>query len=397
MDLITCASCLIAIWYITRIDRCSFIVLLTANLSWVFGTLNNGALPVAAYYFVFVNIFSVLIAAALSAPTGQRAFVSLFMVGGYVSHLLAFLQFAIGAENLDFRNNLNFSLPPQYGRAFALLPEVSLFAAMSIPFIIILVARAVSIKGRVVISPLPFLMLCLAIFNMAVTRSTSVLVIFPVVAIYAFVEGRRLTANTLFKLALILLVIGLVILVFVLTFYAERLGANASAGRSADIRYASVVAAARYFLEGNIMGVGLGNNSEVAVLYLLIVRELGLAVDLNAIGVNSFLISRVFEEGLLGLLQILLSLYFLAQVLRTSFPAPKNLKVLLLSFFLSAVFVAGYRGLYEYWLVLIVPAALWSVARQQNTASSKRWPDQQTPGVSDMKTNSGSLNLGRIW
>lgn len=364
LDLITCTCCLLAVWCVLKIDRSILIVLLATNLSWVFATLNNGALPVAAYYFFFVNIFSVLIAAALSVPSGQRAFISLFMVGGYVSHLLAFLQFVAGAENLDLRNNLNFSLPPQYGRAFALFPEVSLFAAMSIPFIIILMTRAVAFNGRVVIRALPFLMLILALFNIAVTRSTSVLIIFPVVALYAFAEGRRLTADTLLKLGVILLGIGLAVLIFVLTFYADRMGADASAGRSAEIRFASVIAAAKFFLEGNVMGVGIGNNSQVAHLYLLVVRELGLVVDLNAVGVNSFLISRIFEEGILGLLQILLSLYFLVQVLRPGFPAPRNLKVLLLSFFLSAVLVAGYRGLYEYWLMLIVPVSLWSAARQ---------------------------------
>lgn len=360
LDLITCASFLLIVVYFKQVHQAVFIVLMTANMSWLFATLNGGSAAVAAYYFIFVNMFSLMVAISLFERHRQELFVNFFLIGGCFSHSLALMQMIFGADNLDLRNNLNFSLPPQYGRAFALFPEVSLFAAMSIPFVVILMSRAFVIKSNIGMRIFPMLMLGITLLNIAISRSTSVFVVFPIVALYAFVVGRKLTVKTVIKLGLVFLTIFLVITIFGLTFYADRLGDDAAARRSAEIRFASIIAALKYFTEGNFMGVGLGNNSMISDIYMSVVRDMGLLVELNAVGVNSFLISRIFEEGILGLLQILVSLYFLLKVLHPRFPASKDLKVMLLSFFLSATLVAGYRGLYEYWLMLIVPAALCS-------------------------------------
>ncbi len=360
IDIATALSILLVFNCVAHLNPSTIAVLALANASWVLALMNDGSASIFAYYFIFINIFSILITSALATQDRQSSFVSAFIFGGITSQILALAQILLGAEALDFRTNLNFSLPPHYGRAFSLFPEVSLFAAMTIPFVVIVAMRAFSARGFSLNRLGLFTILAIALMNLAVSRSTSVLAVLPLIAIYAFIADRRLNLRTILRVVFAGALVSFFIFLFITLFYSDRLGSTASAGRSINIRFASIIAAANFIYEGNIFGVGLGNNSEVAWLYSLIVRQLGLSVDLTAVGVNSFIVSRVFEEGIIGALQIGISLFFMWRVLNSRGNCSLAIKVLLLSFLLSAAVISGYRGLYEYWLILIAPTGMIS-------------------------------------
>ncbi|WP_198945068.1 hypothetical protein, partial [Brevirhabdus pacifica] len=98
--------------------------LLSIALSWA---MNGGSPLVLGWSLGFALPFVLLVALVAASAGARRWLLTGFLLGAAGSALLFLAQILRGAETLDFRNNPAFRLPPQYGRGFALMPEVSTF------------------------------------------------------------------------------------------------------------------------------------------------------------------------------------------------------------------------------------------------------------------------------
>jgi hypothetical protein len=318
--------------------------------------------------------FPLVALAALTAaePRAARAFVSAFLTGAGASALLFLAQIAVGAENLDFRNNPAFRLPPHFGRGFALFPEVSTFAAHSV--IAFGTALALALHPQTAPGRRQRLLLLVALLALALllTRSTSVVLLLPVITGLALAKTTRASVNTLILAGLVTAVFAALILVFLQSLYIERIESDA-AQRSASMRLASILGGLTPLARGEVFGVGIGNNAEIAQRAFEVARDLGLSFGKLPDGVNAQLIGRIFEEGWPAVLQFAVAgAVLLSALLAARSPTEIALACLAAGSLLVAVAVIGYRGIYTTWLWLALPAGLIVLATRRRRAL-RRW------------------------
>jgi len=376
--------------------------LLSIALSWA---MNGGSPLVLGWSLAFALPFVALVALAAADARARGVLLGGFMLGAGLSVALFLAQILRGAEALDFRNNPAFRLPAQYGRGFALMPEVSTFAVHALIALGMVLAwlragrqagaRWVGRRGASGQSSAPstalFPALLLAIslvVALALTRSTSVLVLLPMLVALALggTSGGsvgRVTAplrHPAFRnrqgrgpgwlgLLVITGVLVLILAGFVQLFYAERL-ASASAERSASMRLASVLGGLTPLHRGELFGVGIGENAAVRLRAHEVARALGLRFGTLPEGVNSQIVGRLFEEGWPALLHLSLAAALLWRGWRRHrrSTAPDRgpdrvvtaLWMLAWGGFLAALLVVGYRGIYTTWLWLGLVAGLGS-------------------------------------
>lgn len=278
---------------------------------------------------------------------------------GFLSVLLFFGQIAIGAERLDFRSNHTFSLPPQFGRGFALFPEVSTFAAHAVLLLGLAVCLglhpAAPRQWRLIsLVTLPCLVLALMF-----SKSTSFLVVAPILCTFAALASRSLDLRSILWLIVTAAFTALALGFFFNAFYSDRLE-TAAATRSASMRLASVLAGLSPLWSGELAGVGLGHNGEISRRAYYIGRELGLNFGQLPRGVNSQIVGRIFEEGWAAVLGLLVGFGMLTRVVarRETEPFAAACVVLSIGSALIALLVVGYRGIYTNWIWLALPAAL---------------------------------------
>lgn len=403
--------------------------LLSIALSWA---MNGGSALVLGWSLAFALPFVALVALAAADARARGVLLGGFMLGAGLSVALFLAQILRGAEALDFRNNPAFRLPAQYGRGFALMPEVSTFAVHALIALGMVLAwlragrqagdRWVGRRGAIGQSSAPssaplstlFPALLLAIslvVALALTRSTSVLVLLPVLVALALggTSGGsvgRVTAPLRHPVSAfrtpqrrglgwlgLLVITGVLVLIlagFVQLFYAERL-ASASAERSASMRLASVLGGLTPLHRGELFGVGIGENAAVRLRAHEVARALGLRFGTLPEGVNSQIVGRLFEEGWPALLHLSVAAALLWRGWRRHRrgPAPDRapdriadrvvttLWMLAWGGFLAALLVVGYRGIYTTWLWLGLVAGLGSaqaVGAGRNTGPAPRAP-----------------------
>lgn len=329
--------------------------MLSVLLSW---TAMGGQPLVLGWMVICAFPFVALMALVLSRDDARRGVLTGIAMGGWGTLALFAAQIVAGAEGLDFRTNLAFRLPPHYGRAFALFPEVSTCAA----HLLILLGVALAVRMHPA-SP-PGLrrhwsaLGAAAALALLFTRSSSVLVLLPVLAMAALWVTRRPGLRSL-GLALVLGVLVAVFLATFLTaFYGPRLAA-ASAERSASMRLASILAGLSVLGTGELFGVGIGENALVRLRALDIARALDLRFGTLPQGVNSQLIGRLFEEGWPALIHLALAAGLLVRARGRARGDPVWAMVMMLGLgsLLAAGAVIGYRGIYTTWLWLAVAAA----------------------------------------
>ncbi|WP_224826115.1 hypothetical protein [Cognatishimia sp. MH4019] len=319
-----------------------------------------GGQPLVALWTVACALpFTALSAIALADITAREAFLRGFLMAATASALLFLAQIVIGAQALDFRTNIAFSLPPHYGRGFALFPEVSTFAThitMTIGVLLALLLHP-GTRRRAALWAALFLFAGCLLF----TRSTSVIVLAPLLVGVALQTTQTLSLRSLLIVMASSAVIAIVLTFFVSVFYADRLATNA-ADRSAAMRLASMLGGLSPLWSGELFGVGIGENHEVRLRAHQMARALGLNFGTLPTGVNSQIIGRIFEEGWPALLQM-------AVMVRAMFsrrtrhaarlsPATAALLTLGIGSLLTALLVTGYRGIYTNWLWIAVAAAL---------------------------------------
>jgi len=360
MDLLAVVGLPLIIVFRAQLTPTLLVVVAILVLSFSLSLWVGGALPIFLYYTVFILPFIVAMGLIATLPQARDAFIRAFVVGGILSLLLFLAQIAFGADALDFRTNLLFRLPPQYGRGFALFPEVSTFATHAILFLGACLVMALHPNTRPGQRPLAVALVFLALVALMFTRSSSVLVIAPLIVLASFVLTTRLTLSTLIMVLLLSVICALILAFFLSAFYADRLE-NASAARSMAMRFSSVLGGLSPFTSGELFGVGLGNNDLVRVRAYEASRAFGLATAQLPEGINSLVVSRLFEEGWPALAQSVLSLGLLVRigVSRAPSPAVAVLAVLAIGSFLIAFLVTGYRGIYTNWLWIALPPAFF--------------------------------------
>jgi len=372
LDLIVLAGwpILLAHWpmFDRRIGWISLALTLSLLASW---RLAGGQALVLAHGLLLALPFVLLIFLVARSGPARAVFLRFFLWGGGASIALFLAQIAVGAQRLDFRSNTGFSLPAQYGRGFALFPEVSTFAIhANLILAICLVMALHALAPRGVANRRAALLLA-ALAALMLTRSTSFLLIAPVLCTMAVALGRQVSPVTLVRLFLAAGLIAAVLALFLSQFYVDRLD-SAAATRSAQMRLASILAGLSPLWSGEVFGVGLGNNHEIARRAHDIAHTLGLRFVQLPKGVNSQLVARIFEEGwpaLLGLMAALPALVRALPLARRD-PVVAALVILATGSFLSAAMVTGYRAIYTNWLWLGLPAGLlaaYSPVRRRTT------------------------------
>ncbi len=300
------------------------------------------------------------LALAVADPLARSWFTRAVMAGAAASALLFLAQLALGAEALDFRTNPAFRLPPQHGRGFALFPEVSTFAAHMLLALALGMALALhpgtGRRARRAAAGVVLLCLCALILS----RSTSVLVVLPPLAVLVLARTSRASVNALVLAGLASLALAGLIALFLQSVYAERLETDA-ATRSAAMRLASILGGLSPLVDGQVFGVGIGNNALVRFPAFEAARALGLSFGRLPEGVNAQIVGRIFEEGWPAVVHLCAAGWLLALVLaRARGPVPVALACLAAASLMTAGAVVGYRGIYAAWLWLALPAGLLS-------------------------------------
>jgi hypothetical protein len=327
--------------------------LLSLGLSWL---LNGGQALILAWTVGFALPFVALTALVAADPLARSRLLLGLMLGAATSALLFCAQIWLGAEALDFRSNLAFRLPSQYGRAFALMPEVSTYAVhavLSVAMFTTLILHGVRSRRRLLVLAL------LLLVTLAFTRSTSVIVLLPLLFTLALARSRRADAQAMMLSFAASLILLLLMAGFLQLFYAERLQ-SASASRSAAMRLASVLGGLSPLERGELFGLGIGENALVRLRAHEAARAFGLRFGSLPDGINSQIIGRLFEEGWPALLHLSVATILLARLWRSGQgdPAISALLVLAWGSFLAALLVVGYRGIYTNWLWLGLAAGL---------------------------------------
>lgn len=319
----------------------------------------GGEILVLLWTLVFALPFVALAYLALRVERARAAFLRGFLLGATASALLFLAQIIFGAEGLDYRSNTAFSLPPQYGRGFALFPEVSTFATHAVMAFGVALAGLLHPDTPRDARQRRFLLILLLALCLMFSRSTSVIVLAPLIVGVTVMVTTRPTLNTLL-LVMGLAALGTLFLTFFLSaFYADRLETSA-ADRSMAMRLASILGGISPLLSGEIFGLGIGENDAVRLRAHEAARALGLSFGNLPTGVNSQIIGRVFEEGWPAVVNMAIAAAMLLKGRHTAraAPLPAALYVLAVGSLLTALFVTGYRGIYTNWLWLAGAAAL---------------------------------------
>lgn len=331
-----------------------FLVCISFGLSFAVG----GSLMVLAYYLALIIPFILLVFLIAQDPVARKAALVAFYAAGACSIALFMVQIAFGAQAFDFRTNYAFQLPLQYGRGFALFPEVSTFAAHAILLLAMSVSLLLHPQSTRFLRHWLIGLVIAALISLMFTRSSSVLVIAPLLIGFAVMRSVRITLNTFVSVVLILACFSVFLAFFMNVFYVDRL-LSSSAERSASMRLASVVAGLTPLVSGELFGVGLGNNELIRSRAFDVARAWGLNFGSLPEGINSLIIGRIFEEGWSAFGQFVFSAGILARAClkRSMSPSETALLVLAIGSFLMSLMVTGYRGIYTNWLWIAMPAA----------------------------------------
>lgn len=320
---------------------------------------SGGNILVLIHGLALVVPFLLLVGLCTAIPAARQSFLNALLLGGGLSAMLFFAQLVFGAELLDFRSNTAFSLPPQYGRGFALFPEVSTLAVHLNLVLAVCLALIFHDETPRALRQRAVFVALLMVMALMLSRSTSFLLIAPVTSCLAIAKAQKLRPRALLHLLAFATVAAAILFVFLTQFYDLRLQSSA-APRSAQMRLASMLAGLTPLQTGEVFGVGLGENHEIARRAYDISRSLGLRFGQLPQGVNSQVIARVFEEGWPAVLNLSVALAILLRVL-TRFsrdPVVTALTIFAFGSFLMAGLVTGYRGIYTNWIWLALPAGL---------------------------------------
>lgn len=359
-DLLVVLSYPLILRRLPQVPPRTLLIIILSMLSVTFATLNSGNAMVLLYYACFIAPFMLFIGIMCSHEGPRREFLRAFLVGALLSGILFLAQILLGAQALDFRTNRSFSFAPQYERGFALFPEVSTFATHTIYMLGVLVVLWRAGKFRPLLGKFRIIALVsIALVCLLLSKSSSVILVAPMVLLFAYFKGQSLTTAGLLG-AVILSFATVVFLQFYISeFYIDR--ATSGAIRSIGLRGISILSGLSVLGTGDFFGVGLGNNHMVTERAQEVARDLGFSLILLPKGINSFVVTRIFEEGWPAVLMFALTSYYLVKAAFGDQQAVtiRALVVLAFASFLVSLLVTGYRGLFMNWFWLAaVPSLL---------------------------------------
>lgn len=369
-DIVSLCSWPLAISYLPRLCWRSATVILLSLLSIILSFIHSGDPFVFIYYILFMTPFMILISVIIKLPDARWMFLKWFVVAGVISCFLSFLQISIGSS-LDFRTNTNFSSPIQSGRGYAFFPEASTFATH---VIYLLGVSLFALRSGVVKRFFKYggvaAILILAAVAVTLSRSSSVILIAPAVFVLSYLKGRPMTYTGVLGLLIAAAFVSILLQLYVENFYADR--AAGSALRSIWLRGITMLAGFSVIPNGEVFGVGLGNNGEVTTRSFEVARSLGFQLILLPEGVNSFIIARIFEEGWMALLLFIISSFMLFKLAFRGINDPVVGMVLVMAFssFLISGLVTGYRGIYMNWFWIAAAPSLATVTLPRNRATN---------------------------
>jgi len=375
MDLLALAGIPLVIVFIPRYTLGIHTVILLFCFSlfsaWA---MSGGVFIVLLWTLLFACPTIILLSLVLQDPFSRLRCLQGFFIAAAGSVFLFFLQIIFGAETLDFRSNLSFRLPPHFGRGFALFPEVSTFAAHCILAFGACLAIGLHTKTGATQRRRALAFAGILLLALMFTRSSSVVVLLPLIVVLTVLVTQKPSLNTVLFLFLISFIGAALLVAFLQVFYMDRLENNA-ATRSAAMRLASILGGLSPLWRGEIFGVGIGENAQVSYRAYEAAKEFGLDFGKLPEGINSHIVTRIFEEGWPALLHmgVCAGMLFRARHNIRATPDLTAFYVIVVGAACVALMVIGYRGIYTNWIWL-AGAAAWSI---QHRAMPKRFVAQR--------------------
>ncbi len=334
------------------------LISITFLFSIILSFLAGGKITVLAYYLIFTLPFMLLFYQISLSAYGRRSFLQSFLFAGAVSCLIAIAQKTLGGQYLDFRNNGSFALPQQYERGFAVFPEVSTYATHVIYFVGILLTLYRLNETKILSRIKQVALFSLGGACLLLSASSSVIFVAPALLATMLIKTGRATIKNILIFSL-WFAFGIIVLqLYISDFYIVRSAVDS--GRSISLRYISIRAGLSTLPNMELFGVGIGNNDLISPRAIAVAKEVGFPLILIPKGINSSIVSRIFEEGYLGLVNEILGVFLLMTLLRLRGWSNGEMAIVSLCFgsFLVAAMVTGYRGIYMDWVWLCGPAGL---------------------------------------
>ena len=343
-----------------------------------------------SYYVIFLLPLTILLYITLRDQHGGWRFIQGFATGGALMMPLGLIQFVFGAETFDIRSNTNFSIL-QGNRAVGLLAEPSLFAVNLCLLIGMLITMSILNISYVFHSYLfrslgnTTVLAVLASAILVLTLSSTIFSLLPVILVLVMVQTIQAKPKHIF----LYLIAALLTYLFVNYVFLPLWGTVRGGGalNSIYLRYTSMVASVMALQEEQaILGFGLGNN-HLTAQYLdraaqsLNIDGWGHFAFFQQEGITSLLFTKVFEEGIVGAGQILLSLWFLCSAYLHLSKTDAFSRIMLTTAVASliiAFLIDGYRGSYVNYLWMVVPLALLE-RKKQPVQTTFKTPLPRTP------------------
>lgn len=387
-DLVILAGCPLLLAYRNSFRTAGHLTSILFLLSILFAILSfKSQMLTIVYHLVFILPFMMLVYLFTQNERSGWSFLQGFLLGAVPTFLAVLFQgygtlfIDSHAFAFDPRTNLNFSTP-HYSRAYGWFAEPSLLAAntlMSLCCSIILVRLG---DDRLAMHPVmsrrsvQALLTVITVGVIVPTVSSSVIFLMPLLLtiVYLYTIRKGTVGSIITMLAFIVLLVCVILAFWLFVYSPRRAGEVATGWGSIVLRFAGFLSPIYMIREGNLLGVGLGNNHQVLGYYSEAMALLGYEwVYMSAwlpvlpAGITSSIIQRIFEEGIFSILSISLGLYYLCKVAivrprRDAFGT--SMFILSLASCVLGLFITGYRGIYTIWFWYMVPAALldWRLA-----------------------------------
>ncbi len=300
---------------------------------------------------ISLPMMHVLLHAVIFAhPERIQPWFTSFHIGAWVSLMLAGVQIFTNGQIGDVRNNVAFSLPPQAHRGVALMPEVSTLSTFISIYIALNFAQMHQTGGR-----RPLISIIAGSIYLIFSGSKAAIIFCPIL-ITSLILGR---AERVGRKMLAIIIVALVAFGAFTTSLADRNSSGASE-KSAQLRAATMLAALAPLTQGDVIGRGIGAQSNIATDAVAIARAHHMRFRKIPTGINSFIAAAIYEQGLLFVIVTTVTFAGLGVYTRSSDAHDTLLAWMGLWCWLASAMVIGYRGIYINWLPYAAIMALVS-------------------------------------
>jgi len=308
-------------------------------------------------YYIFYSL-PIVLAGILIFHGGGRSFFSSFHYAGWVFLFINLLQSTFVGRFLEgLRNSELYSVLHYVDRSALLFPEASglgQIAALWLSVVFLFYRKSeISLKGFV-------LAIALYLVCIVTTQSTSSLMLLASLFVFMYLMQSNISLMSFLRLSLLGGGVAF-ILIWGLTYLYEERGDSML--MSVMNRYSTIFAVIESLRLGEPVA-GLGGNYKIVPFVEVVQAWMGIEVYVIVAGINSFVFTRLFEEGWLALLPyVVLALSFpkLIYVARNE----NGLGLLLFASFVISALLAGYRAYPIMWLQysLIIIVIFWRPQR----------------------------------